>query len=67
MSLGEFKDENDEDDEKLETMLCIIVDMIYAIAVMMIIIIGIFYFISDLQQYDVDHSVKTEVVVIDKD
>lgn len=67
MSLGEFKDEDDEDDEKLETMLCIIVDLIYDIAVTMIIIIGIFYFISDLQQYDVDHSVKTKVVVIDKD
>lgn len=67
MSLQDFDDDDEEDfDDTTETWLYIILDCIYALAVMIIILICIFYFVSDIQQYNMAHSIRAMGFIINK-
>lgn len=62
-----LEDFNEDDDSKLEFILHVILDAIYAVVVAIAIMIASFYLIKDVTEYNTTGGPIVESIIIDKD
>ncbi len=56
-----------DEDEQLLSILHVILDLMYLLICIVIVLVGAYLLVSDIQQYNIEHGIRPIVFVVDEE